>query len=211
MKNHCKVRNLIFLVFLAYASNNFLIAQDSQRKLLLDSLIIQPFEWECIGLKLDTMLNPNFHPNPIFIKGNNKKAADDTIYKLSIYLEELNFLDQENKIRIKGKLIEGDYGGWGTEVFIMTATRIDTVIEYYAGHDSHPILHDTIKCLELRNLDYSYTNCYFLPRKEVEFDCILNIKQDNDVLVFAKNRYYAEIFDLKKIKKYFMTRYIERK
>jgi hypothetical protein len=196
------IYNKMITILLIIICSNNIVAQISKSNTSLNLFKIQENEWFCTNLKLDTLHNHNFRPNPKFIPAN-PLAQEDSNYKLLVLFRSIYFSQSGNTLNLSGTIYGGDFGGWGTEVFIFVASRYDSttlIAEAIRGNDFIKV--DTINCMYLRNFDFCYTNCRFDgTRRYVEFECILNIKKDNDLLVFARNDFYTEIFDLQKIKK----------
>jgi hypothetical protein len=190
------MRKILIIIFCIFS--NRLLAQTIHISDTLDSFKIEQNTWVANGLLLDTMYNPGFKPNPVFIHANQSDSTE----KLNIKIDKFNFDAKSNNLLIKGRISGSEFQGWGSEAFIIVGTRLDSVIAngYFHG-DFHPI--DTIKCLYVKNIDFSYTNCNFgKPKSFVDFNCTLNVKNHNNILIIAKNDYFVEIFDLEKIKKY---------
>jgi hypothetical protein len=188
----------IFLFTFLLTINN-LVAQSIDKSININDLKIQENEWECGGLLLDTAYNSFFHPNPCFIKVNNLDTSN-SLNKYTVYFDSIYYNQSEKKLIVKGTINGGEFGGWGSEVFLFAGSRLDSTIVFGAIHGNDFYQIDTHKCFYLKEFDYCYTNCAFEKTIDtIVFNCALTINSNNDILIFARNNYYAEIFDLKKL------------
>ena len=172
------------------------MSQSSNSSINTDSLRLQENKWVTLGLHLDTLYNPYFKPFPIFTKAN----SNNTIGKLLVQIDSIDYNIANCQLYLKGEISGAEFQGWGSEVFIFVGFRLDSVITSGWFHgDFHPV--DTIECIYLKDISYCYTNCKFEKTKNsINFDCHLNVKNQNDILVIARNEYITEIFDLERLK-----------
>jgi hypothetical protein len=188
------------LIIIFSIISNLLLSQTNEKTSDINNFKIEQKIWVTMGLFLDTIHNSSFKPRPNFTHSD----PIDSSGQLTVEIDSINFSLESNLLMMKGRISGSEFQGWGNEAFIFVGTRLDSVISHGWIHDGDVHIVDTIKCMYIRNFDFCYTNCKLdKSQNYIDFYYALNVKNQNDIIIIAKNNYYAEIYDLKKlIKKY---------
>ena len=173
----------------------------------LSEFEIEAVKWNSFKTCNDTLFNPDFTPNPYLVLHDTHFVNKKDSLQLDLKITKLKIDTSARTIELAGFVSGGWFGGYSSEVIIMTATRQESEFLY---RDSAPGISptqeaqlsvDTIKCIKFIKFDYAHTD-YGLKNTR-KFNCVLNYKDNNDILFFGLEGCYARLFDLRKIiKKY---------
>jgi hypothetical protein len=170
---------------------------------------IESNEWNAFKTNNDTLFNPGFVPNPHIVRHDSHYVDKDDTLKLDLKITDLIVDTLSKTIRLQGLVNGGWFGGYSSEVIIMTATRQENELRYkelvngISPYMEKKLPEYSTTCIRFVDFDYAYTDYGWKGREYRTMECELNYKDNNEVLFFGLEPCYARLFDLKKIiKKY---------